>query len=182
MNEEKKVQIEKYIKLLKEYNEKINVYSKKAYDKLDFHIQDSINIAEIIGNTKKRVIDMGSGSGLPAVIIAIANESNLVTAVESKKKKCDLLFHVKHKLKLDNLKVINEDVNKIIRDEPADFYTAKAFKKIPEIIKMKVNFKKHSKCIIPISANQVQELNSISVHKSWETVSIKDCLYLILKN
>ena len=95
--------VKRYIELLKEYNEKVNIYSKKAYDKLDFHIQDCINIAKLIGNEKIKVMDVGSGAGLPAVIMAILNHKNEVTAVESKSRKTNFLEIVKKELALDNL-------------------------------------------------------------------------------
>ena len=40
--------IKQYIDLLKEYNETTNIYSKKSYDILDYHIADSLNLAEFI--------------------------------------------------------------------------------------------------------------------------------------
>ncbi len=52
--------------LLKKFNMVTNIYSEKAYDKLDFHVRDSINMANIIGNSATNVIDLGSGSGFPA--------------------------------------------------------------------------------------------------------------------
>ena len=88
--------IEKYIKLLKEYNEHTNIYSKNAYDKLNFHIEDSQEIAKIIKNTKQTIIDIGSGSGLPSIIIAIENPNNKVIAVESKSRKIDEIDYKKY--------------------------------------------------------------------------------------
>ena len=40
-----KDKINTYIKLLKEYNKITNIYSKRAYDKLEFHIQDCYHLA-----------------------------------------------------------------------------------------------------------------------------------------
>ena len=40
--------VQQYIDLLKEYNETTNIYSKKSYDILDYHIADSLNLAELI--------------------------------------------------------------------------------------------------------------------------------------
>ena len=38
--------INQYIQLLKEFNETTNIYSKRSYGQLHYHVQDSINIAE----------------------------------------------------------------------------------------------------------------------------------------
>ena len=37
-----------FIEALKSYNEGVNIYSKSAYDRLDFHIQDSLILASLI--------------------------------------------------------------------------------------------------------------------------------------
>jgi 16S rRNA (guanine527-N7)-methyltransferase len=154
--------INTYINLLKEANTTTNLYSKHAYEHLDFHIQDALNLAEIINNKNLSVIDIGSGSGFPAIIIAIANPNCLVFAVESKKKKCHFLNNVKKHLGLNNLSIINADIRSYLRtlDKYPDFYTAKAFKSYPEvlhIIKNKVS--SSTKLLIPISPLQAKALN-----------------------
>ena len=57
-------QLDAYIQALKD--ETTNIYSKKAYDALDFHCRDCITLASIIGNTTKKILDIGSGCGFPA--------------------------------------------------------------------------------------------------------------------
>ena len=66
-------QINHYLDALKTYNVHTNIYSTHAYDRLDFHVQDCLTLAGLIGNDPVRVLDIGSGSGFPAVIIAIKN-------------------------------------------------------------------------------------------------------------
>ncbi len=78
--------IQTYVDLLQSANEQVNLYSKKTYDHLPFHIQDSLNLAEM-ANHAKIIVDMGSGSGFPSVIMAIQNPQSQVVAIESKGKK-----------------------------------------------------------------------------------------------
>ena len=92
--------IRDYIGLLKDQNEVMNLYSKKSYDKMEFHIQDCVNIAEMITNHECKVVDLGSGAGLPSIIISIMNPLNQVTAMESSQKKAKFLLDVKEKLNL----------------------------------------------------------------------------------
>jgi 16S rRNA (guanine527-N7)-methyltransferase len=152
--------IEKYIKLLKEYNEHTNIYSKNAYDKLNFHIEDSQEIAKIIKNTKQTIIDIGSGSGLPSIIIAIENPNNKVIAVESKSRKIKFLSDCKEKLDLKNYTVITENINEYIHKEKpkADVVTAKAFGAYEKCYKLTLRIKKMgTRLIVPISANQKEK-------------------------
>ncbi len=74
-----------YVEELLRYNERTNVYSKSAYDKLPFHLADSLELAQIIAESSPRaVLDLGSGSGLPSLLIACVMPSTTVFAVESK--------------------------------------------------------------------------------------------------
>ena len=73
---DQKKTIKAYITLLKEYNQTTNIYSKTAYNKLEFLIEDCNQLAKLITNTNQHVLDIGSGSGLPSVIIAIVNNKN----------------------------------------------------------------------------------------------------------
>lgn len=154
--------INAYIQLLKTMNERTNVYSKHAYDRLPFHINDSTIMADMIGNTNQTVLDMGSGSGLPSVIIAICNPNNHVIAVESKSRKTAFLSHVKTELNLTNYTVITGDIHQISHQlPPIDCVTAKAFKPVPSVIAI-YNRLPHAptQLIIPISANQKASIDA----------------------
>ena len=153
--------IKRYIELLKAYNEKVNIYSQKAYDKLAFHIQDSINVAELIGNEKIRVLDVGSGAGFPAVIIAIVNNLNIVTAVEARGRKCRFLALIKEELALDNFIIKNIDVNILTKTETKEvrFFTAKAFAKPDHALKVIQKIApEEAELIIPVSEKQQKEV------------------------
>lgn len=154
--------IDDYIRLLKEYNETTNIYSASAYDKLPFHIEDCITMAGIIENMPLNVLDMGSGSGLPAVIIAICNPLNKVTAVESKSRKTKFLTHVKDELQLDNLTVITADINeyaaKMMTTYP-DVITAKAFAPFERLLPIALKASKSgTMLLVPLSQAQVDAL------------------------
>lgn len=149
--------IDAYIEILKEYNEHTNVYSKTAYDKLPFHIQDSITLASLCTKASS-ILDIGSGSGLPSVILAIMLPNTLVTAVDSKQRKTKFLFHVKQCLQLDNYTVITNDINQVIRSKivTPDIVTAKAFASFEKIITICSKIKSRPLSIlVPVSKQQV---------------------------
>ncbi|MCP4051288.1 MAG: 16S rRNA (guanine(527)-N(7))-methyltransferase RsmG [bacterium] len=155
--------IKTYTDLLKDYNETINIYSKSSYDKLNFHILDSINIANLISNKPYRVVDFGSGSGLPAVIISIINPQNKVQAFESKQKKCTFLEKVKKALDLKNLQIVNRNIYeyKLKHDLTADFYTAKAFAAPEKVTRLASSVAKtKAGLIIPVSKKQYLSLKN----------------------
>ncbi len=152
-------QIESYIALMKDYNQKVNLYSEGAYHRLDFHIQDSCRLASLVGDVSCTVVDLGSGSGLPSVILAIQNPNNRIIAVESKRKKTVFLELVKQELRIKNYEVVTEDVNKWFCESRVrpDVITAKAFAPIHTILKICKSLSR-SRLIVPISLHQKNAL------------------------
>ena len=69
---------ESYISMILEKNEKINLISDKFSEKNDIierHIIDSAQIIDIVDFNKNTTTDIGSGSGMPGIIIAILLKS-----------------------------------------------------------------------------------------------------------
>ena len=151
-----------YLALLKDYNVHTNIYSKGAYDRLDFHVQDCQTLAGILQNKELSILDIGSGSGLPAIILAICNPKNQVRAVESKSRKTRFLNHVKETLSLNNLEIIQANIVEYAREKvaKADIITAKAFASLErvELVSRPLRHEK-SEIWIPISKQQSQNLS-----------------------
>ena len=172
-NQIKKVQ--KFKSLLAEYNQQVNIYSKRSYDDLDGHIQDSFHLAQFI-QPSERHVDLGSGAGLPGVIMAIAS-SSLIICVESKEKKRAFLKHVKYALDLKNLSIFEGDVQRFAKCYSGlqiTSFSAKAFAKPPKLLmylsKFKSNqFQKNAVCWVPISERQASFLSAYD-----DVVSIKN--------
>ena len=152
------IKIKQYIELLKEYNSHTNIYSSNAYDKLHYHINDSIILSNIIKDSGINTFDMGSGSGLPSIIIAIINPTNNVFAIESKSRKTKFLHHIKKELDLNNLTIINQNIFELSHEfrNKASVITAKAFAPYPKILQYakKLHHKK-TEIFSPISKQQV---------------------------
>lgn len=147
-------------------NSKINVTSRVGTDHLTFHFIDSIICSNVIRSNKK-IVDFGSGGGLPGIILSILNPGS-VTLVESKRKKREFLHDMKNRLNLDNLVVFDGDVQMYAKSRiigNIDCFTAKAFAKPLQLIKYLRLFNQHvtkrTVCCVPISRRQLIELNAI---------------------
>ncbi len=175
--------IDRYVNVLKEYNETTNIYSKKAYDKLDFHIQDSLKLAEIIGDDHLLVYDFGSGSGLPSIPHAIANPSNSVLAFESKSRKTRFLSHAADVLGLENYQVETVNIVEYGRQlvEAPDIITAKAFTPYESIHTYTKGFvRKGTVLYIPISAIQYSVYSQLELE--CELLSFPDEGFFYIKH
>lgn len=96
-----------YMKLLLEWNEKINLTAITEQDEIILkHFVDCITIQKYIVKNKK-IVDIGTGAGFPGIPLAIMNESNNFVLVDSLNKRINFLNDVKEKIKLENVKAIH---------------------------------------------------------------------------
>lgn len=103
----------KYAEILREWNGKINLVAPGTLANLETrHIADSAQLADILPKNAN-IVDMGSGAGFPAVVLAILGWN--VTAIESVGKKAIFLKLLKTELDLPNLTIFHGRVEDYIR-------------------------------------------------------------------
>ena len=110
MESKQKKLLEEYETFLISWNRTHNLISKSQTTFLKEHIQDSLAISSKL---QRRLVDLGSGGGLPGIPIAIANPEKTVILVESNTKKSAFLLNATGRLGLKNTQVINERIEKI---------------------------------------------------------------------
>jgi 16S rRNA G527 N7-methylase RsmG len=152
-----------YVSELLTYNSRTNVYSQSAYNKLPFHLADSLTLGlRIRERVSRGTLDLGSGSGLPSLLIACVNPDVPVFAVESKSRKTRFLAHAARKLGLVSYTPLTQNVNELSRSWSfeVDFVTAKAFKPLPEVVPIaRKCLATDAQLLVPISEAQVSEFS-----------------------
>ncbi|CAI9112516.1 OLC1v1012977C2 [Oldenlandia corymbosa var. corymbosa] len=112
-------QVELYIHSLLQWNQKMNLTAvKDENEAMERHVEDSLAIIEPITSSylshcgtsceNLNLIDVGTGAGLPGVILAIACPGWKLTLLESMRKRCDFLEHAVSVTGLSNVQVIRE--------------------------------------------------------------------------
>lgn len=104
--------LSQYVKSLLDWNQKVNLVSRKDADNVwSSHILHSISLlfAFKIPDGAK-VVDIGSGGGLPGIPLAILLPDVQMVLIESIKKKCTALADMLSGLGLTNASVINARV------------------------------------------------------------------------
>jgi 16S rRNA (guanine527-N7)-methyltransferase len=101
-------QMEKFARLeslYREWNEKVNVISRKDIDHLEErHILHSLSIAKFISfRENERVLDVGTGGGFPGIPLAILFEHTHFTLVDSIEKKMKVVADITDQLQLQNV-------------------------------------------------------------------------------
>jgi 16S rRNA (guanine527-N7)-methyltransferase len=99
--------------LLKKWNKNVNLVSEGDEPAIwDRHILDSLQPMPFFREVNK-LADMGSGVGLPSVPLAIANPDIDVFAIEPKQKKAALMAELIREIRIPNLHVLSERVEKV---------------------------------------------------------------------
>ena len=98
-----------YLELIIKWNK---VHNLTAIDNLTEgvkkHLLDSLSVLSFV--KKGKILDVGSGAGLPGIIIALMRDDVDVTSIDSVGKKCRFMEHAKINLNLENFNVVNDRV------------------------------------------------------------------------
>ena len=165
-------QFEAYCDLLKRENNKINLISKSTESQIrKRHIVDCAQTIEFIDEKYDICTDIGSGSGLPGIVLAIImkiKKPNMKFHLYEKSfRKCEFLIEVKEKLDL-NAEVFQKDIFKEKNIE-TDLIIARAFKPLPIILDLaKKNFKKFKSLIIFLGKNKKNVLEKTLTNWSFD--------------
>ena len=122
--------LQKFVALLTEWNEKMNLVSKNSLAEVwTRHVLDSAQLISYIPMNTKHIVDIGSGSGFPGVVLAILlqekNPQAHITLVESITKKALYLKNVAENLGLNSVEVVNNRVENAVFKN-FDMITARA--------------------------------------------------------
>ena len=156
-------ELEEFRTLILEKNKEINLISSNTeVISRERHIVDSAQIIEFIDNNDSLCTDIGSGSGLPGIVLAIImkhKKSNMMFHLYEKSiHKSNFLKEVSKKFDL-NTKIIQKDVfleKKLV----TDVIVARAFKPLPVILELvNSNFAKFKSIILFMGKNGKEMLN-----------------------
>ena len=137
-----KSKIESYINLLIEWNKKFNLVGKSTLaDPINSHVVDSIQISKLIKNKNSKIVDIGTGAGLPGIILSIYGY-NRVSLVDSNLKKINFIKHVSKKLSLNNHIICSRIEN--LKNIKFDYVVSRALAKIDKLLSLasKISHKK----------------------------------------
>ena len=147
-------ELESLIKMIQEKNREINIISKKTSEKKAIrhrHIIDSAQIIDFIDLNSNTTSDLGSGGGMPGLIVAILmkklKNSMKIKLYEKSYHKCVFLREVSKKLRL-NTEIIQKDIFEVKNIETGTIMS-RAFKPMPVILDLvHKNFKKYKNLVL----------------------------------
>ena len=136
-------QLLSYMALIQKWNKVYNLTAlRQAQEILTHHLLDSLSaILPLLGHIAKtkgtanaeiELLDVGSGGGLPGVVIAICCPNVSVTCVDTVAKKAAFVKQVAASLKLPNLRGVHARVESLAG--PFDVICSRAFASLPDFV------------------------------------------------
>lgn len=132
---EKIALLTQYIELLFQWNAVYNLTATQhPEDFITDHILDSLVVGPYLFGD--RIIDVGSGAGLPGMVLAIYYPDKQFTLLESRGKKARFLQAVVRALKLHNVTVVNQRLEQYHVDVLFDTVITRAFSSLIDMLQM----------------------------------------------
>lgn len=126
-------QLLSYHSLISKWNKVYNLSAiRDPLESIKKHFLDSLSIISFIKD--ELLLDVGSGAGLPGIVIAIMKPKTKVFVIDSVGKKCRFMQTAKTELSLTNLTVINSRVEDFVPKETFPQITSRAFADTNETI------------------------------------------------
>ena len=126
-----------YINFLIEENKKYNLTSiTNISEIIRYHLADSIEIIKFdLFNKYNKIADIGTGAGIPGLILAIIYPEKEFYLIEVTKKKINFLYQCLEKFELKNCKIWEEDFKTFVRSSNIDIdcFIARASLNLNEI-------------------------------------------------
>ena len=187
------IDFELFISMLQQKNEEINIISKETAKNpiiRERHIIDSAQIVEFVDLNSNIITDIGSGGGMPGIIISIMikNMKNLtkVHLYEKSHHKSSFLRKVSRDLKL-NTEVIQENIFEA-QNLDSGTIMARAFKPLPIILDLVYkNFSSYNNLIVFMGKNGEKILGETLINWDFDfekkkSITSEDSFLLNIKN
>jgi 16S rRNA (guanine527-N7)-methyltransferase len=124
-----------YVALIEKWNHVYNLTAIREPEKMvSHHLLDSLAVAPHL--QAKRLLDVGSGAGLPGIPLALAKSDTQVTLLDSNHKKAAFLTQALIELKLKNAEVCNERVESWQAPNKFDVIISRAFSDMDEFVRV----------------------------------------------
>lgn len=126
--------LNQYLALLNKWNKTYNLTAVRETERMvAYHVLDSLSALPHIQGA--RVLDVGSGGGMPGMLFAIARPDWQLTLIDANHKKTTFLRQAAIELELDNVEVHCERVEALAA-LAFDVITSRAFADLAEFVRL----------------------------------------------
>jgi 16S rRNA (guanine527-N7)-methyltransferase len=170
LSQQQMADLNTFLQELERWNRVHNLTSVEGEQaSIDLHLIDSIAILpimrEFLSSTQVQIADLGSGGGLPAIPIAIAQPDWSISLIEAVRKKTAFLQNVKGKLGLTNASIYSDRVEQVATQEPGEYdaVISRAFTSLDRFLDLAEPFLKPGGLVFAMKAKRAdEELSTVS--------------------
>ncbi len=151
-----------FVAALKDENEQQNLVAKPTLDiAWQRHIADSAQLLTYVSRETGLWLDLGTGAGLPGLVVAIMRPNRPVMLVESRRKRIEWLERMKTELALPKCEIAGSRLE-LVETVPAAVISARAFAPMPKLMDLSARFSTgQTTYLLPKGRSAAQELQTL---------------------
>ncbi len=171
----------KFTTLLLEWNKIHNLTGAKTISEIESNIKDSLYPTNFIDKPKS-ILDVGTGAGFPALILAIVYPETRVVLCEPRNKRASFLKFASLELDLDNVEVIKKRVEDYQTSKPFELISSRAVTNIKMLLNLTAHLKNSSTKYLFYKGEKVfNELEDITLSMDYDIINQGKRNYLYIK-
>jgi len=122
-----------YLALLEKWNQAYNLTAVRDPVKMvSLHLLDSVSVSPFL--TGSRILDVGTGAGLPGIPLALINPDKTFVLLDSNAKKTRFVRQAKMEIKLKNVEIVRSRLEAFHVDHKFDTIVTRAFTDLCAIV------------------------------------------------
>ena len=154
-----------YKELLIKWNKSFNLTSIKNREVVTHHFLDCLSIIPFIKSSS--LLDVGTGAGLPGIIIAIVKPDIKVSLIDKVGKKIAFIKRVVAELEIKNIDTYHDRVELLTSEEKYDGIISRAFSNMDDFIKSTKHLIKSQGVWYGMKSKKILNDEMININQLW---------------
>ena len=154
-----------YKELLIKWNNSFNLTSVKNTEIATHHFLDCLAVIPFINSS--RLLDVGTGAGLPGIVIAIVNPDIKVSLIDKVGKKITFIKRIIAELEIKNIETYHDRVELLTSEEKYDGIISRAFSNMEVFIKSTKHLIKRQGVWYGMKSKKILDDEMININDPW---------------
>jgi len=154
-----------YKELLIKWNNSFNLTSVKNTEIVTHHFLDCLAVIPFINSS--RLLDVGTGAGLPGIVIAIVNPDIKVSLIDKVGKKITFIKRIIAELDIKNIETYHDRVEFLASEEKYDGIISRAFSNMEVFIKSTKHLIKTQGVWYGMKSKKILDDEMININDPW---------------
>ena len=154
-----------YKELLIKWNNSFNLTSVKNTEIVTHHFLDSLAVIPFIKSST--LLDVGTGAGLPGIVIAIVNPDIKVSLIDKVGKKITFIKRIIAELEIKNIETYHDRVELLSSEEKYDGIISRAFSNMEVFIKSTKHLIKRQGVWYGMKSKKILDNEMVNINDPW---------------